>query len=84
MLHHVMISRDNSERLLVVAADVGAYMHWYEQYGFHREDIDDCLESCREIVQAYEQAVAPPAPSVMSQQQQVGTMERLQFAASRR
>jgi hypothetical protein len=62
--------------------DVGAYMHWYEQYGFHREDIDDCLESCREIVRAYEQAVAPPQPSVMSQQQPVGTLERL--ASSRR
>lgn len=51
-------------------ADVGAYMHWYEQYGFAREDIESCLESCRGIVGAYEQAVAPPQPNALVQQQQ--------------
>ncbi len=49
--------------------DVGAYMHWYEQYGFTREDIEDSLESCRGIVSAYEQAAAPSQPTALTQHQ---------------
>lgn len=69
--------------------DVGAYMHWYEMYGLSRDDIEDSIESCRGIVGAYEQAVAPPQPTALTQLQQQGSasagssLERL-LAASRR
>jgi hypothetical protein len=33
----------------------GAYVHWYERYGFDRDDIQDCLERCRTVVQSYEE-----------------------------
>eukprot|EP01052_Picozoa_sp_SAG31_P051059 SAG31_NODE_11947_length_983_cov_0.704751_1_plen_76_part_00 len=34
--------------------DAGAYMHWYERYGFERADLDTCLETCRKIIGDYE------------------------------
>ena len=43
-------------------AEAGAYLHWYEQYGFSRDDIDSCVESCLGVVGRYEQESAPPAP----------------------
>ena len=43
-------------------AEAGAYLHWYEQYGFSRDDIDSCVEACLGVVGRYEQESAPPAP----------------------
>ena len=57
-------------------------MHWYEQYGFARQDIEDCLESCRRVVEAYEEAVAPPRPSAFAQQQQQGSSSYLDRLAT--
>ena len=45
-----------------VMAEAGAYLHWYEQYGFSRDDIDSCVEACLGVVGRYEQESAPPAP----------------------
>lgn len=66
--NHAAWLRDVSEKARHMT-DVGAFMHWYEQYGFTREDIEDCLESCRQIVEAYEDAVAPPHPTAVAHQQ---------------
>ena len=35
-------------------SDAGAYMHWYERYGFEPADLDVCLETCRKLVDDYE------------------------------
>ena len=46
-----------TEKAAVMRAS-GAYLHWYEKYGFSPEDIDACIETCRGVVADYAELAA--------------------------